>query len=559
MLTLDYFILEQLVAEIAPRLENAAISKIHQPAADCLVLRLWNGRENLRLLIQIGNTPRLHLTRQEFPNPFQPPRFCQLLRARLNRLQRISLPAADRVVEFDFSGEHGPCRLMCELTGTRSNLFLLDREGLLLDALRKPQAFAGRLLRRGQPYSFPPQPQRRPLADPQLFAPEDQNDGAAFEKWLLGLAPMSKGQAAVLRMAAEAGQPIGVLFDSFRADWRQNHAQPALVDIGGRRQLVAYLPVGVASIATATANLNKFVDDCFCPSAQNQSEFGMRADYRRLVRTQLSRLLKRRKHIATQQQKTADFASRRHQGELLLANLHLVKKGMTQVEVTDWSLDPPQSVTLELQPDLSPQENAERFFKHYKKDKRGVDHVERRQQETEEEVAWLESLLLALDDAQNADDVREIGDELLGAGLLRPQKNQPRKSMGAKREPKVRRAESPEGRRIFWGTNNRSNDYLSASLTERVDLWFHAHNMPGCHLVLKRDGFKGDLPLEEIEYAARIAAGYSRGKNAARVEVIVTEGRHVRRPKGAKPGLVTVDEYRTLLVEPLRIDAAESE
>jgi predicted ribosome quality control (RQC) complex YloA/Tae2 family protein len=119
----------------------------------------------------------------------------------------------------------------------------------------------------------------------------------------------------------------------------------------------------------------------------------------------------------------------------------------------------------------------------------------------------------------------------------------------------VRQAITPGGYTLFWGRNNRSNDHVSRTLTRPDDLWFHAANMPGCHLVLRRKGEGGDVPEADVLFAAAIAAAHSRGKDAGKVEVMVAEGKWVRKPKGARPGLVTVEHYRTVVVRPQTISS----
>ncbi|WP_020676086.1 Rqc2 family fibronectin-binding protein [Geopsychrobacter electrodiphilus] len=559
MLKIDYFLLELIVAELRAKLSGASLAKVHQPGDDSLVLRLWNGRQTLKLLLQVGSESRLHLTRQEFNNPFQPPRFCQLLRSRLKRLETIRLLGYERVVELCFDGVDQRYRLVCELIGNRGNLYLFDAADLLIDALHKPQMVGDRLLRRGEPYIPLTQTVRLNLADPNLVPPENLYDAPQLEQWLMQeVSPMSKGQAAVLGAAVHQKSDILKVFSQFKEDWLRQRGQVSLIESESQPRLVAYSGVGARVLKSATDGLSQFLDQCFSPSEEVVSEIGERARFRHIVKTQISRLQKRQKNIVVEQQKSESFTERRHQGELLLANLPLVKKGMRSVEVTDWGVDPPQAVTIELQAELNPQENAARLFKRYKKEKRGVDHVERRQQETAEELEWLESLLLALDEAQEASDVIEVGLELLAAGLISVKKSEPVSRRKVSAEPRLNQTLSPGGLRIFWGRNNRSNDHLSAHMTAADDLWFHAYQMPGCHLVLKRDGIKGDFSAADIEYAARIAAGFSRGKDEPRVDVIVTEGRHVKRPKGAKPGLVTLTEHRTLRVFPLRVRTDEN-
>lgn len=556
-MNLDYFFLERLVTEMAPQITGARLTRVFQPADECVILRLWNGRQTLKLLIQVGQGARLHLTCQEFPNPFQPPRFCQLLRARLKRLVSISLPVIDRVVEIRFAGEDQNYRLMCELTGIRRNLYLLDDAGLLVDALHKPQDTVERQLRRGKVYVFPPRSERQFLATPGLAPPLACVTPEDFENWLGQVSPMSKYQRKCLMKSLEQKYSIAMIFNNFITRWQQKTGTAALVDFDGRQQLVAYLSAGVEALKSTDSNLNLFVDNCFSSAEKATGEIGERAHFRQLINVYRARLIKRQQNIARQQMQGESFSRRRQFGELLLANLHLVKKGECQIEVTDWTCSPPSQVLIPLQPDLSPQQNAEQLFKRYKKEKRGVDHIERRQQETATELAWLDDLLLALDEASSSADLNEIGQELRTAGLLKSKKNEPKNRYKPPLQPVVRQTLTPGGLRLFWGRNNRSNDYLSASLTEGDDLWFHAQNMPGCHLVLKRDGRKGDFAEKDILFAAEVAAGYSRGRQAAKVEVMIAQGRHISRPKGARPGLVTVSEYRTLIVAPRRLDAEE--
>jgi predicted ribosome quality control (RQC) complex YloA/Tae2 family protein len=349
---------------------------------------------------------------------------------------------------------------------------------------------------------------------------------------------------------------ISSVFKQFQQRWLAKEGRPTLVECAGQKYLIAFPAEEKKFLPSATEGFSNFLDDCFATTLEAVAEIGEQARFRQIVKSQIARLKKRQKNITLQQHQGENFTERRHLGELLIANLHLIKKGMTEVTLTDWGIDPPAQVKLDLQPDLSPQQNAERLFKRYKKEKRGVEHIDRRQQETADELDWLESLLLSLDEAHEAGDILELGQELQKAGLVAVNKNEPASRGKLNSEPRLNQALSPGGLRIFWGRNNRSNDHLSARLTDRDDLWFHACNMPGCHLVLKRDGLKGDFPAADIEYAAQIAAGYSRGQHESRVLVIVTEGRHVSRPKGAKPGLVRVAEHRTLRVAPMRVTAA---
>ncbi len=290
----------------------------------------------------------------------------------------------------------------------------------------------------------------------------------------------------------------------------------------------------------------------FIPIFQRPGKDSERSVLASSIRRALQRLEARRQKIATDLQDSEAADAGRRNGDLLLANLHRLRRGMTAVTLENFTVEPPVPVTIVLDPSLSPQENAERYFRGYKKKKKGVDHAARRMKETGEEIAWLEEMAHYLEEAESREDLQGIKQELAEAGLVSAApRNTPRTRPLAVRDT-LRRILTPGGFQLWWGKSSRTNDYVSRELTGPEDLWFHAHRQPGCHLVLKRGGGR-EVPEEDQLFAAAIAAGYSRGRNEGKVEVMVTEGKCVRQPKGARPGLVTVERYRTLLVVPQRV------
>jgi predicted ribosome quality control (RQC) complex YloA/Tae2 family protein len=322
----------------------------------------------------------------------------------------------------------------------------------------------------------------------------------------------------------------------------------------GREDLSAY-DLGALKVEKAAHfPTPSLAADAFFGKPGEQSD-GM--DQRRQLQTalhkQLKRLGSRRSRIEEEQEASSRAEELRQAGELLLGQLYRLRPGMTTVVLENYYADPPTPLTLSLEPRLTPQENAEKYFHQYKKLKRSREHLARRLRETEEERDWLEDVALALEEAENAEELAEIRRELVEARLLQaaPRASGPRGGSDPGR--RVREAITPSGYRLYWGTGNRVNDHVSRHLCKAEDLWFHVLNLPGCHLVLKRDQ-GGEVPVADQLYAAALAAGYSRGKNEGKVEVMVTEGKWVKKPKGARPGLVTVKQYRTLLVVPRRME-----
>jgi len=470
-------LIERVVAELAEQLAGARVSKIYQPAPEILLFKLWNGRETLRLLISAEvQKSRLHLTEKSWLNPHQPPRFCQLLRSRISRINSISVVNNDRIVQMNCAGAQGNCKLIVELTGKSSNLFLLDDMGMIIDVLKRGYAKdKGRVVLPGGKYIFPENMVRNQKMGEESFDQLEEN-----------------------------------------CSWNQT---------------VEKLYSGMEH----TENKNDF--------------------YHQLQKTvgrQLKKLRKRQLSIEKDLQKQQKFDADRQKGELLLANLHSIQRGVDEISLQNYYLQPPETVSITLDPLLSPQQNAEKYFNRYKKARRGQEHSQRRLQETQAELNWLEQLDYQLKDTVKNSDIEEIAQELRDVGLLKDKNRLHTKKTLQPSKP--HETTSPSGFRILWGRNNRQNDEISTKILKSGDFWFHVHHAPGAHVVIKVGSTKKIVTDADLNYAASIAAGYSKSRSDNKVEVMLAEAKSVHKPKGCKPGLVNVLQYKTLIVKPFRLD-----
>lgn len=548
---MDTFFLEAVALELSERLGGARIDKIHQPGANTLVLRLWNGREELRLLLSAeAGRGRLHLVSTAPPNPAAPARFCQLLRSRLSRLVAVEKVPGERIIRLLCrSGEGDPYTVVAELMGSRTNLLLLDGQGRIVDALHR--AAGGREAAPGLPYVPPSAPERCDLARELPAVPPEAADPAVFERWLLArLTPMSPLVARDLAAAAAAGIPPAEALADFRRRWVSREFRPATALLAGKPVLTAFplphLPLEeVETFPSPSAAAERFYGEP--PSVAGDAK----EELREIVRRSRKRLRSRLEKLAADRERLAASGEGRKYGELLLANLHKVRSGMTEVAVEDWYADPPVPLAIPLDPSLSPRENAEIFFRRYKKGRKGEEHLARRLRETEEELAWLEEIDYALSETEGGEELLAIRREMEEGGIPLPRSAPARRRTPELRDL-VRRGRTPGGFEIVWGKSSRTNDFVSRQLAAPDDLWFHAHRLPGCHLVLRSRG--APVPQEDLLFAAAVAAGYSRGRHDGKVEVMVAEGKWVRKPKGARPGLVTVEKFRTVVVRPVRLE-----
>lgn len=551
---MDILMIEAVTAELQQRLAGARIEKIFQPEADILIFRLWNGRESLRLLMSASSRfPRLYLTEQSFPNPMSPPRFCQLLRARISRLMTVRQVPGERIVEFECSGpEKVPFRLVVEMVGRHANLILTDAQGTIVDLLeRRADGAGGRRLLPGEPYRTPPPRDLVALENWDGVLPAGIDSAPEVARWLFrSLAPMSSYVARELAVAWKRGEALAPRVAQIALDLREKNFAPTVGRLDGE-PCISPFPVHVLALADRRdfSSPSEAADYFHRKLLFEQGEVGEKQHLQRVVERQLKRVRNRMEKIAAEKNGLKDADRFKEWGDLLLAHLYQLRRGMKSIEVENYYRDPPRPESIALDPRLTPQENAEKYFRRSKKMRRGGEHIERRLNESHEELDWLEGVRHALAQAAETADIAAIRSELEDAGLM-PSAGRLRKSVSADPRSQLRTATTPNGYQVFWGKNSRTNDYLSKQFADARDFWFHAYRMPGSHLVLKVR-LKGEkVPEEDILFAAAIAAGYSRGAKDTKVEVMVARAGDVHKPKGARPGLVTVDNFRTVLVKP---------
>lgn len=235
-------------------------------------------------------------------------------------------------------------------------------------------------------------------------------------------------------------------------------------------------------------------------------------------------------------------------GELLASNFHLLKKGAKEVEVMDYTQDPPAKAVVKMDERLGPKENVERYFKRARKGRKALELLKERIPALEEEIEYVETLKYNIEAAETLADLDDLDAELAKGGYLKKVESVEKKE--APRAEPVRRFTSSEGFEILCGKSGAGNDLLVAKYASGEDIWFHVKGLPGSHSLIKVAGRAGELTKKTIEEAASIAAFYSKAANAGKVEVIYTEARNVKKPRGAKPGMVTVREYKSVVVRP---------
>jgi predicted ribosome quality control (RQC) complex YloA/Tae2 family protein len=549
---MDAFLLKQIVAELSGELRGALVSKVHQPAEKEIVLTLWTGREEKRLLLSAApEACRIHFSTRKVPNPPSPPRFCQFLRRHLEgmRIEGLSVAPFDRLVRMEFIATrpdalHRRTTLYTELYGRHANLIYVDEGGTILEPLREVPTEESRIreVAAGIPYRPLPRPERIFLPDFTL-ADAERVCALSFESFPRTLQQEISGLGQELaREAAERGEggpaDLYAAIREFVRRYEESDFSPGIGTLpSGKKRLLPFpCPAAGFTGFTPFAGANAAADAYHSEAAATQEL----AVLRQQLRSRNSALLKKERHklenVGGDEERLAEGLKGGEHGEILKAHLQELRKGMTEV------------AGIPLDPAKTPVENMNRYFLLHKKAKRAVDIVRKRKREVAETVYYLESLEGQLAAAESREELIAVRQELSQAfapkKARKSGKKQRRQDAPKPVVPLVDRMEF-SGYTILVGKNNVGNDRIVKELAAPGDLWLHAQGIPGSHVLIKVKP-KEETPPDVIEEAARLAVLHSKARGQSNVPVFLAEARHVSKFKGARPGLVRIARYRTI-------------
>ena len=564
---LDAVCLQAVVAELSPLVAGSRIEKIQQPARDQVVLLLRGSR---RLLLSAGGgQPRLHLTELPRDNPAQPPMFCMLLRKYLSGgiIESIQQAPLERVVTLTVSaadelGERSQFSLILEAVARRANLILADKDGHIIDCLRRIdfEMNPDRQVLPGLFYHLPTPPDK---VSPFTVTEEEfaalaaaAGEGAPADQWLVrtvnGLSPLV-ARELTFRACGSTDAPVtghtAALWSAFAA-WRdtvnEKHFIPAMLKRSGVPMDFTYLHVGQyggAAEEETYTSFSRLLDDFY--EKREQAE-RVKQKGQDLVKTASNGAARLRRKIAAQEQELAESKNRdkwRVYGELITANLYRMERGMSRLTAQNYYDPDCADVDIPLDVRLSPQENAAKYFKKYTKAKTAEKYITAQLEKARVELTYLESVLQELTLAESEQDFNDIRAELTDGGYLRAKgRKQPQ------RPSKPREFRSTAGLRILVGRNNRQNDRLTAKDAEKWDIWLHTQRIHGSHVILCTGGAQPDE--QSLLEAASLAAYFSQAQNSTKVPVDFTQVKYVKKPAGSPPGFVNYTNYKTILADP---------
>ncbi|MCS1350657.1 NFACT family protein [Mechercharimyces sp. CAU 1602] len=540
-------------------LQRARITKIYQPTEYELLLHLRTQGENKRLLLSAHPAyPRVHFSQNPMAQPKVPPMFCMLLRKYCEGgfIENISQVGLERIIHINIRarnelGDEGYRRIIIELMGRHSNIILVDPEsGKILDGIQHvtPSISQYRQVLPGAIYLPPPeQKKENPLLldQPSFLKRLDFNSGRMDQQLVMqfsGLGPMI---AKEIIFRAGLGRPTE-LWDAFNqvfSDVRAHRYTPNVTTNEKGKQVFSALQLMHQSQQRRTAydSISTCLEAYYYGKAERDRTRQQSLDLIRKLKNERDKNEKKIRKLQREVQAAAEAGQFRMHGELITAYMHDIKRGDSSYSAINFYDETTPTVTIALDPELSPAENAQRYFKKYNKAKAVRKWNEEQIDKAIADNHYLETVLVQLENA-SITDIDEIREELHESGFLKTQKKSKKKQV----KPEPLTFYSKDGTLILVGKNNKQNDRLTHQIAAATDTWLHTKDIPGSHVVIRTQAVSEDA----LYTAAMLAAYYSKARNSSQVPVDYTLIKHVRKPSGARPGYVTYEEQKTLYVTP---------
>lgn len=569
----DGIVIANLVHDLRQKLEGGKINKIAQPEKDELLFTVKNNKETLRLSVSASaSLPLVYFTETNKPSPLTAPNFCMLLRKHIGtgRIVKVSQPGLERIIELtiehlDEMGDLRSKRLIIELMGKHSNIIFCREDGTILDSIKhiSAQVSSVREVLPGRPYFIPHTTEK---ADPLTISQEDfvrlihetpaPVQKALYQK-LTGISPIIGTE--LCHMASIDGDHsanelteaelihLYHMFSLMMDDVKAGRFCPNVVYQGSEPVEFASVPLtcyqGSGCTAKTYPSISALLESYYAEKNVLTRIRQKSSDLRRIVQTALERNYKKYDLQLKQLKDTEKRDKYKVYGELLNAYGYELSGGEKEFKCLNYYTG--EDIRIPLDPQLSAQENSQKFFAKYNKLKRTFEAMTEMTQETKQEIDHLESVSTALDIAVKEEDLVQIKEELMEYGFIK------KRAAGSKK-PKITSRPyhylSSDGFHIYVGKNNYQNEEVTFKLADGGDWWFHAKGIPGSHVIVKTEG--KELPDRVFEEAGALAAYYSKGRNNEKVEIDYIQRKHVKKAAKGAPGFVIYHTNYSMIASP---------
>ena len=575
-MALDGAFLRFIKTELEEKLIGLRVEKVFQPNRDELVVAFRGVSGAYKVLMSArANSPRVNITQYPPENPQTPPMLCMLLRKRLTgaKLKEITQYQLERVIRFTFDatdelGDKIELSLIVEIMGKYSNVIFVDGSGNVIDALKRVDMTMSsqRLVLPGVEYRLPPpQDKLNPLevtADEIIGRIRSSGKAQKLNKAILsavqGFSPVVcrelehlTGRGAeldTLSMTDEQYSRLSFFLKRTLGEIDDNKGIPCMVqDLNGKPidfSFMNILQYGTAAKTVRFESFSELLDSFYLERDKTERMRVKGQDLLRLLTNITERLTRK---INTQKIELANSEDReplRIKGDLLQANLYRIEKGMTEIEVENFYEENMPMIKIKLNPALTPGQNAQKYYKDYRKAKNAQQYLTVEIEKAQQELLYIDTVFDSLSRAETERELAEIKQELIEGGYIKRIRS--RQKIKGTLPPLEFTSKS--GLKILVGRNNVQNDKLTLKTARNYDLWFHTKDIPGSHTIIVS---QGETPDDEtILYAAQLAAYHSRAKESSKVPVDYTLIKYVSKAVGAKPGMVIYKNQKTLFVKP---------
>ncbi|MCI6669157.1 MAG: NFACT family protein [Christensenellaceae bacterium] len=568
-MSMDGLSLYSAMNELNKRLAGGKIDKIQQTDKEELLLMVRSLGQTYRLLINASAADnRVQLTELKKQAPSEAPMFCMLLRKRIagGKIVRFEQERLDRVLKISIEtyndlGDLSVFALYCELMGKHSNIILVNEKGVIVDAIKHVGLGMSsvRFVMPGLEYSAPPAQDKQ---DPSKASADDfsmamcmvgMSIAKALSNAFFGLSPAVAAQLVArytnktecTQLSEAEREELAERLGAFYADMAQGKEKASAV-LNALGETEAVYPFAIAGGGIKLYDsIGEALDSLYINSDRREWAKRHGASARKVLQNNIERCEKKLALYADALNSGEQMEKCRLYGELLTANLHSLKSGTDTAAVDNYYADPVERIAIPLDRQLTPGENAQRYYKKYQKLKAARDMAIVQREQTLSELNYLEGQLDNLTKCTAENELSELIEELKEQGYIKRDKGGKKKMKLAASKPM--HFVSSTGADIYVGKNNRQNDELTLRFASPNDIWMHAKNIPGSHVIVKGASEQDTATMTE---AALLAAYYSRARGSENVAVDYTPRKYVKKPAGAKPGMVIYTTNKTAYVTP---------
>lgn len=576
-MALDGFSISSIINQLKDTVLGGRVDKIYQPEKDEIIIQIRNKGNAYKLLLTANaSSPRLHFTNIQKENPINAPLFCMVLRKHLSsgKIVNISQPNFERIVNIEVEsinelGDYSVKTLIFEIMGKHSNIILIDDKQNILESI-KHIGFDKSSVREVLPsrqYVLPPNQDKKNPTNTNfdeflniIKTSTPTKIQQIIYKSYNGISPILASEMChnanidtSLNTEQMTENQIKNLYDNFNN----------IVNLNKNKQFKPQIVYNendtILDFTVFDFNMFNHLNKKYFDSISELLEYFYKSkdlayrlnqksqDLKKLITQNIERCAKKK----DMQQKTLKDIENRDvlklYGELITSNIYAIKKGMTTVKLNNFYSENFEEIEIPLDSNLTPAENAQKYFKKYNKEKRTFTALQQQIKQNNEELLYLESVLSSVNACTDEYDIKEIRQELSEQGFLKKQYSKNKKDKNNKKAKPLHYISS-DGFDIYVGKNNTQNDELTLRFAKPLDMWFHTKDIAGSHVIVVADG--KEIPNQTLNEAANLAAFYSKASNSSLVPVDYTLKKFVKKPNGAKPGMVIYETNKTAYITP---------